>query len=167
MGSKESRLEPKTYGLTSKRKNQRNSLRWKTVFSFVQKLKCSRRRLNFQKKVEQYFSLTFCVSSLIFLFQKFVNGTKFADSREFFSESFFSQSFLRDCPEGRLNRKKFTETYQKLYPSGKADEFCRFVQFNRVLFSSVNPLFEWVRQPSAVLKWQWHHLSNQFRQNES
>ena len=33
--------------------------------------------------------------------------------------------FLRDCPNGRLDRKKFTEVYKQFYPQGKADNYCK------------------------------------------
>jgi len=33
--------------------------------------------------------------------------------------------FIRDCPNGRLDRKKFTEVYKQFYPHGKADSFCK------------------------------------------
>ncbi|CAF5218395.1 unnamed protein product, partial [Rotaria magnacalcarata] len=32
--------------------------------------------------------------------------------------------FLRDCPNGRLDKKKFVEVYKQFYPHGKADNFC-------------------------------------------
>ncbi|CAF3182373.1 unnamed protein product [Rotaria socialis] len=33
--------------------------------------------------------------------------------------------FLRDCPNGRLDKKKFIEVYKQFYPHGKADNFCK------------------------------------------
>ncbi|CAF0995610.1 unnamed protein product [Adineta ricciae] len=33
--------------------------------------------------------------------------------------------FLRDCPNGRLDKKKFVEVYKQFYPQGKADSFCK------------------------------------------
>ncbi|CAF1151756.1 unnamed protein product [Rotaria sordida] len=33
--------------------------------------------------------------------------------------------FLRDCPNGRLDRKKFCDVYKQFYPQGKADNFCK------------------------------------------
>ncbi|CAF4072728.1 unnamed protein product, partial [Rotaria magnacalcarata] len=33
--------------------------------------------------------------------------------------------FLRDCPNGRLDKKKFVEVYKQFYPHGKADNFCK------------------------------------------
>ncbi|CAF1628398.1 unnamed protein product [Adineta ricciae] len=33
--------------------------------------------------------------------------------------------FLRDCPNGRLDKKKFVEVYKQFYPQGKADGFCK------------------------------------------
>ncbi|UJR15432.1 hypothetical protein I4U23_002376 [Adineta vaga] len=33
--------------------------------------------------------------------------------------------FLRDCPNGRLDKKKFIEVYKQFYPQGKADNFCK------------------------------------------
>lgn len=32
--------------------------------------------------------------------------------------------FLRDCPNGKLDKKKFLEVYKKFYPEGKAEKFC-------------------------------------------
>ena len=32
--------------------------------------------------------------------------------------------FIKDCPNGELDKKKFTEVYKELYPEGKADKFC-------------------------------------------
>ncbi|CAF0778260.1 unnamed protein product [Rotaria sordida] len=34
------------------------------------------------------------------------------------------QGFLRDCPNGKLDKKKFFEVYKKFYPEGKAEKFC-------------------------------------------
>jgi len=34
--------------------------------------------------------------------------------------------FLRDCPSGKLDKKKFVEVYKQFYPNGKADNFCKF-----------------------------------------
>ncbi|CAF3296624.1 unnamed protein product [Rotaria socialis] len=34
--------------------------------------------------------------------------------------------FMRDCPTGKLDKKKFTEIYQMFYPTGKAQKFCKF-----------------------------------------
>lgn len=34
------------------------------------------------------------------------------------------QGFLKDCPKGELDKKKFTEVYKEFYPQGKADKFC-------------------------------------------
>jgi len=33
-------------------------------------------------------------------------------------------AFLKDCPKGQLDKKKFTEVYSEFYPNGKADKFC-------------------------------------------
>ena len=32
--------------------------------------------------------------------------------------------FIKDCPNGELNKKKFTDVYKEFYPNGKADKFC-------------------------------------------
>ncbi len=32
--------------------------------------------------------------------------------------------FLRDCPNGRLDKKLFTKIYKQLYPNGNATKFC-------------------------------------------
>ncbi|CAF2191904.1 unnamed protein product [Rotaria magnacalcarata] len=34
--------------------------------------------------------------------------------------------FIRDCPSGRLDKKKFIEVYKQFYPSGKPETFCKF-----------------------------------------
>ncbi|UJR31315.1 hypothetical protein I4U23_018813 [Adineta vaga] len=34
--------------------------------------------------------------------------------------------FLKDCPSGKLDKKKFTEVYKQFYPQGKADNFCKY-----------------------------------------
>ncbi|CAF0974937.1 unnamed protein product [Adineta ricciae] len=34
------------------------------------------------------------------------------------------QSFIREHPSGKLNRKQFVDVYQQFYPQGKADAFC-------------------------------------------
>ncbi|CAF0761753.1 unnamed protein product [Rotaria sordida] len=34
------------------------------------------------------------------------------------------QGFIRDCPNGKLDKKKFLEVYKKFYPEGKAEKFC-------------------------------------------
>ncbi|CAF1160609.1 unnamed protein product [Adineta ricciae] len=35
-------------------------------------------------------------------------------------------SFIRDCPTGRLDKKKFVEVYQQFYPTGKPDKYCKY-----------------------------------------
>lgn len=37
------------------------------------------------------------------------------------------QGFLKDCPNGKLDKKKFIEIYKVFYPNGKADKFCSHV----------------------------------------
>ena len=34
--------------------------------------------------------------------------------------------FLRDCPTGKLDKKKFVDVYKQFYPHGKADAFCKY-----------------------------------------
>ncbi|CAF1604096.1 unnamed protein product [Rotaria magnacalcarata] len=34
--------------------------------------------------------------------------------------------FLRDCPTGKLDKKKFVDVYKQFYPQGKADSFCKY-----------------------------------------
>jgi neurocalcin delta len=34
--------------------------------------------------------------------------------------------FIRDCPTGKLDKKKFAEVYKQFYPNGKADNFCKY-----------------------------------------
>ncbi|CAF1556317.1 unnamed protein product [Rotaria magnacalcarata] len=34
--------------------------------------------------------------------------------------------FLRDCPNGKLDKKQFTAVYKQFYPTGKADNFCKY-----------------------------------------
>ncbi|CAF1268877.1 unnamed protein product [Rotaria sordida] len=35
------------------------------------------------------------------------------------------EGFLRDCPSGRLDKKKFREVHRQFYPQGKVDNFCK------------------------------------------
>jgi Ca2+-binding EF-hand superfamily protein len=35
--------------------------------------------------------------------------------------------FIKDCPKGKLDKKKFIEVYKQFYPHGKADKFCGHV----------------------------------------
>lgn len=37
------------------------------------------------------------------------------------------QGFIKDCPKGKLDKKKFVDVYRQFYPHGKADKFCGFV----------------------------------------
>ncbi|KAI3382262.1 hypothetical protein SNEBB_011444 [Seison nebaliae] len=37
------------------------------------------------------------------------------------------QGFLKDCPCGKLDKKKFIHVYKQFYPQGKADKFCEHV----------------------------------------
>ncbi len=46
------------------------------------------------------------------------------------------QGFLRDCPNGRLDKKKFVEVYKQFYPHGKADNFCKY-DYAFIIFFSV------------------------------
>ncbi len=39
----------------------------------------------------------------------------------------YSFVFQKDCPTGKLNKKKFIDVYKQFYPSGKADKFCEYV----------------------------------------
>ncbi|CAF1406500.1 unnamed protein product [Rotaria sp. Silwood1] len=34
--------------------------------------------------------------------------------------------FIRDCPNGKLNKKQFVDVYKQFYPGGKADNFCKY-----------------------------------------
>ncbi|CAF4854772.1 unnamed protein product, partial [Rotaria socialis] len=34
--------------------------------------------------------------------------------------------FLNDCPNGKLDKKKFIEVHRQFYPQGKADAFCKY-----------------------------------------
>ncbi|CAF0854313.1 unnamed protein product [Rotaria sordida] len=34
--------------------------------------------------------------------------------------------FIHDCPNGKLDKKKFAEVYKQFYPAGKADNFCKY-----------------------------------------
>lgn len=36
-------------------------------------------------------------------------------------------SLQKDCPSGKLNKKKFIEVYKQFYPTGKAEKFCEYV----------------------------------------
>jgi Ca2+-binding EF-hand superfamily protein len=49
-----------------------------------------------------------------------LNNTKY--SREQIQQ--WHAGFLKDCPKGLLDKKKFTEVYKEFYPQGKADKFC-------------------------------------------
>ena len=60
---------------------------------------------------------------------EFENLTECRVGLDLFSFASF-ESFIQDCPDGKLNRKKFTEVYQKFYPEGKADEFSKCVSIN-------------------------------------
>ncbi|CAF5201357.1 unnamed protein product, partial [Rotaria magnacalcarata] len=33
----------------------------------------------------------------------------------------------KDCPSGKLNKKKFVEVYKQFYPTGKAEKFCEYI----------------------------------------
>ncbi len=50
------------------------------------------------------------------------------EKEEFFlnhnNKLFFLQ---KDCPKGKLNKKKFIEVYKVFYPQGKAEKFCTHV----------------------------------------
>ncbi|CAF3197067.1 unnamed protein product [Rotaria socialis] len=35
--------------------------------------------------------------------------------------------FIKDCPSGKLNKKKFVEVYKQFYPTGKAEKFCEYI----------------------------------------
>ena len=51
-------------------------------------------------------------------------------SKSLFNDIFvvFSFCFLqKDCPSGKLNKKKFIEVYKQFYPTGKAEKFCEYV----------------------------------------
>jgi Ca2+-binding EF-hand superfamily protein len=37
------------------------------------------------------------------------------------------EGFIKDCPKGRLDKKKFIDAYKAFYPQGKADKFCGHV----------------------------------------
>lgn len=32
--------------------------------------------------------------------------------------------FIKDCPKGKLDKKKFVDVYKQFYPHGKAEKFC-------------------------------------------
>ncbi|CAF4698648.1 unnamed protein product, partial [Rotaria sp. Silwood2] len=34
--------------------------------------------------------------------------------------------FIRDCPTGKLDKKKFVEVYKQFYPQGKPENFCKY-----------------------------------------
>ena len=53
----------------------------------------------------------------------------------FFSLS-LSQGFIRDCPTGKLDKKKFVDVYKQFYPQGKADSFCKWVRISLLVFHS-------------------------------
>jgi len=37
------------------------------------------------------------------------------------------EGFIKDCPKGQLDKKKFVDAYKVFYPQGKADKFCNHV----------------------------------------
>lgn len=37
------------------------------------------------------------------------------------------EGFIKDCPKGQLDKKKFVDAYKAFYPQGKADKFCNHV----------------------------------------
>ncbi|CAF1487664.1 unnamed protein product [Rotaria sordida] len=49
------------------------------------------------------------------------SNTKFTDNeiRE------WHESFMRDCPTGRIDKKRFVEFYKQFYPNGKVDNYCK------------------------------------------
>ncbi|CAF1310633.1 unnamed protein product [Rotaria sp. Silwood1] len=36
------------------------------------------------------------------------------------------EGFIRDCPNGRLDKKRFIQDYQKFHPEGKVDNYCKY-----------------------------------------
>ncbi|CAF0787173.1 unnamed protein product [Brachionus calyciflorus] len=55
--------------------------------------------------------------------QLLLNNTTF--SREEIIK--WHEGFIKDCPKGQLDKKKFIDAYQAFYPQGKADKFCSHV----------------------------------------
>lgn len=52
--------------------------------------------------------------------QRLANNTSY--SRQQIED--WHRGFIHDCPNGKLEKKKFLAVYQKFYPEGKADKFC-------------------------------------------
>ncbi len=47
---------------------------------------------------------------------------------QYYTYPFISFFLLqKDCPSGKLNKKKFIEVYKQFYPTGKAEKFCEYV----------------------------------------
>lgn len=38
--------------------------------------------------------------------------------------------FIKDCPKGKLDKKKFVDVYKQFYPHGKAEKFCGTKSYN-------------------------------------
>ncbi|CAF1191792.1 unnamed protein product [Rotaria sordida] len=36
------------------------------------------------------------------------------------------EGFIRDCPNGKLDKKKFIEVFKQFYPHGKPEKFCKY-----------------------------------------
>ncbi|CAF1258640.1 unnamed protein product [Rotaria magnacalcarata] len=49
-------------------------------------------------------------------------NTNFTD----YEISQWHQGFIRDCPNGRLDKKKFQEVYAKFYPQGDVKDYCKY-----------------------------------------
>ncbi|CAF3733332.1 unnamed protein product [Rotaria sp. Silwood1] len=37
-----------------------------------------------------------------------------------------AKGFIRDCPNGRLDKKKFLQVYEQFYPGGNAKAYCKY-----------------------------------------
>lgn len=124
--------------------NELTAKRW--FFDSKKKIFSDRRIFDFRNRHAQsqhelfgtrfvFFSVgKFGKTKFSFRFQKFANGTLFVEkkTKSFFVRTtmiifLYVQGFLRDCPSGRLDKKKFVQVYQQFYPHGKADSFCKFV----------------------------------------
>ncbi len=68
------------------------------------------------------------------------NGKKGANLTEFEIETIMAntnftrsqivqwhESFIRDCPNGKLSKKKFAEVYKTFYPNGKTEKYANQV----------------------------------------
>lgn len=86
----------------------------------------------------------------------------------------------KDCPSGKLNKKKFIEVYKQFYPTGKAEKFCEYVfrtfdtdgsgnignstfLIYKFVFTAIHSLFFLVPCLYVNLSWDW--VNKKIREN--